>query len=199
MGQYHFICNLDRKEFLHPHRMGDGLKLLEFGSSGDGTMTGLAILLATSNGRGGGDLMLDTDKRGDLLAEYVVGRWAGDRIAIIGDYHEPTDVPGFTDKIVAETGGYNPAAESDEDRYSNPLVGDVPWNQTIKGTKNQPALDLGWTDISDVVIEAMSHDAYLKQSIDKHAEMWGGAKKPISRLDDNGKIIRLVQNMGSGD
>jgi len=195
MGQYHYVCNLDRKEFLHPHRMGDGFKLLEFGCSGDGVMTGLAILLVTSNGRGGGDLSLDADRRGELIAEYVVGRWAGDRIAIIGDYHEPGDVPGFTDKLVAETGGYNPDATSDEDRYSNPLVGDVPWNQTIKGTKDTPRLDLGWIDISDVVIEAMSHDSYLKQSIEKSQTLWGGARKPISKLDDNGQIIRLVQNM----
>jgi hypothetical protein len=58
MGQYHLVVNLDRKEFIHPHRFGDGLKLLEFGCSADGTLTGLAILLACSNGRGGGDLHL---------------------------------------------------------------------------------------------------------------------------------------------
>jgi hypothetical protein len=86
MGQYHYVANLDKKEYVHPHRMGDGLKLLEFGSSGCGTMTGLALLLACSNGRGGGDLHSD---------HKVIGSWAGDRIAIIGDYAEAGDFPGF--------------------------------------------------------------------------------------------------------
>lgn len=79
MGQYYYVVNLDKKEYLHPHRMGDGLKLMEFGSSGDGTMMGLAILLADGNGQGGGDLRSQ---------HPIVGSWAGDRIVIAGDYAE---------------------------------------------------------------------------------------------------------------
>src|SRR5437868_2760036 len=56
MGQYYLIVNLDKKEFLRSHDFGDGAKLLEFGCSANGMMTGLAILLADGNGRGGGDL-----------------------------------------------------------------------------------------------------------------------------------------------
>jgi hypothetical protein len=82
MGQYHFVCNIDKKEYLDPHRMGDGLKLLEFGCSASGTMLGLAILLAEQNGRGGGDLR---GKHG------VIGSWAGDRITLIGDYFDADD------------------------------------------------------------------------------------------------------------
>lgn len=88
MGQYHLPCNLDKREYLHPHELGDGLKLMEFGCSGDGTMTALALLLAASNGRGGGDFRGDDPKS-------LVGSWAGNRIAIIGDYYEADDVPGF--------------------------------------------------------------------------------------------------------
>jgi hypothetical protein len=77
MGQYYHVVNLDKREYLHPHRMGDGLKLLEFGSSGDGTMLGLAVLLADGNGRGGGDLHSE---------HPIIGSWAGDRIVIAGDY-----------------------------------------------------------------------------------------------------------------
>ena len=29
MGQYHYTVNLDKKEYLVPHKLGDGLKLLE--------------------------------------------------------------------------------------------------------------------------------------------------------------------------
>jgi hypothetical protein len=77
MGQYYHIVNLTKKQFIHPHKFGDGLKLLEFGSSGSGTMLGLAVLLANSNNRGGGDLRSENP---------IVGSWAGDRIVIAGDY-----------------------------------------------------------------------------------------------------------------
>lgn len=79
MGQYYLPTNPDKKQFIHPHKFGDGLKATEFGSSGNGTMMGLAILLADGNGRGGGDLNSD---------DPVVGSWAGDRIVIAGDYAE---------------------------------------------------------------------------------------------------------------
>lgn len=79
MGQYHIIVNLDKKQYLHPHRFGDGLKLLEFGCS-KVTMAALAMLLANSNGRGGGDFNSD---------DPLIGSWAGDRIAIVGDYDDP--------------------------------------------------------------------------------------------------------------
>jgi hypothetical protein len=77
MGQYYLIVNLDKKQFLHPHKCGDGLKLLEFGCSANGTLTALAVLLADGNNRGGGDLHSD---------HPVIGTWAGDRIVIAGDY-----------------------------------------------------------------------------------------------------------------
>jgi hypothetical protein len=84
MGQYHYVVNADKRQFLMPHRLGDGLKLMEFGNSAGGVMTGLAILLAVSNGRGGGDLRFESE---------VIGSWGGDRIAIVGDYAEDTDLP----------------------------------------------------------------------------------------------------------
>jgi hypothetical protein len=79
MGQYYYCVNIDKKEYIHPHKFGDGLKLTEFGLSGMGTMAGLAILLADGNGRGGGDIQEDP-------VSEIVGRWAGDRIVIAGDY-----------------------------------------------------------------------------------------------------------------
>lgn len=79
MGQYFLVVNLDKREFLNPHEFGDGIKLLEFGCSANGTLTGLTILLRRSNETGGGDLQ--------DFNEFT-GRWAGDRIVIIGDYDE---------------------------------------------------------------------------------------------------------------
>lgn len=77
MGQYYMIINLDQEEYLHPHKFGDGLKLMEFGCSSYGIMTGLAVLLADGNGRGGGDLH---------SSNPIVGSWARNRIIVAGDY-----------------------------------------------------------------------------------------------------------------
>jgi hypothetical protein len=84
MGQYHHPVNLDKKEFIDPHKLGCGLKLLEHGGDG-GVNDALALLLACSSGRGGGDYQTE--------GREWVGRWAGDRIAIVGDYAERDDLP----------------------------------------------------------------------------------------------------------
>ena len=106
MGQYHYICNMDRKEYLNPHAFGDGLKLMEFGGLGGGTMLALAALLAEQNkggARGGGDLHpwkggpgyegreVPQHRREDELMNEFVGRWAGEKIAVLGDYGEDSD------------------------------------------------------------------------------------------------------------
>ena len=142
MGQYYVVANLDKKEILHPHAFGDGLKLLEFGCSSGSTMTGLAVLLATSNGRGGGDLTPSEGKHEYLpgtgkftsdkkyLAEQkkiqkVAGRWAGDRIAVVGDYSDKENPREFAEAYKGEESGY--------------------------------------TDISALVIEALRCDSYLNK------------------------------------
>lgn len=86
MGQYYLFVNLDKKQFVHPHALGNGLKLLEFGCSGNGIMTALAGLLSSGNGRGGGDIHVDPDTELAAVVEEVIGSWAGDRIVIAGDY-----------------------------------------------------------------------------------------------------------------
>ncbi len=83
MGQYHLVVNLDKKQYLHPHAMGAGLKLLEWGC-GSLVNTALAVLLADANGRGGGDLRINEDHPHFKL----VGSWAGDRIVVAGDYSD---------------------------------------------------------------------------------------------------------------
>ena len=99
MGQYLLVVNLDKQQYLHPCRLGDGQKLLEF-ADGGATLTALAILLAKDNGRGIGDLHVAPP---DAPAErwerngwqrirtphaHLVGSWAGDRIVIAGDYSD---------------------------------------------------------------------------------------------------------------
>lgn len=83
MGQHHITANLSKKEFVHPQALGDGLKLVEQAGGGPGGIgSALIPLLAASNGYGGGDFCAE-DSNG------AVGRWAGDRIAVVGDYVEP--------------------------------------------------------------------------------------------------------------
>jgi len=84
MGQYWLPVNLDKKEFVDPHKLGTGLKLWEQLANQHGTGSALIILTAAMPDRRGG---------GDLQEAEIIGRWAGDRIAIVGDYAEDTDLP----------------------------------------------------------------------------------------------------------
>jgi len=108
MGQYHNVVNIDRLEFLEPRAFGDGPKLTEFAFSAGGMLSALSGLLATSSGRGFGDFHTSSNpSRGlngqdewlaecgytaELVDEFVLGRWAGNRIAIIGDYFQADDL-----------------------------------------------------------------------------------------------------------
>lgn len=85
MGQYHILINVDKKEYVHAHRIDNGLKLMEQCGFEKSTSTALWLLLACSNGRGGGD----------ARRHPLIGTWAGDRIAVVGDYHTPDDIPGL--------------------------------------------------------------------------------------------------------
>lgn len=113
MGQYWKPVNLDKREFIHPHKLGAGLKLWEQLANHPGTGAALIILCAAMpETRGGGDFDLEKNWHGperkfpehniepgpmpnnyQRLAGQVIGRWAGDRIALVGDYAEDTDLP----------------------------------------------------------------------------------------------------------
>lgn len=90
MGQYHYTVNLDKREYLQPHKFGEGLKLWEQGWHGFGIQRALQMLLAISDGRGGGDFHLEENGFKD-----IAGRWAGDRIVVLGDYTEDEDFPNI--------------------------------------------------------------------------------------------------------
>lgn len=84
MGQYHILVNYDKQEVVHPHVIGLGLKQWEHIGFEGGTLSdALYILTMTSPERGGGDLPLTK----------VSGRWAGDRVMVLGDYTEDSDLP----------------------------------------------------------------------------------------------------------
>lgn len=87
MGQYHKVYNKTKNECLNAHKFGQGLKLVEQIGFEGSVADVLFLLLANSNGRGGGDFE-DHD---------IIGRWAGDEIVVQGDYSDPDDVSHVAD------------------------------------------------------------------------------------------------------
>jgi len=86
MGQYHSIYNLDKQEVIHPHDIGLGAKQREHTGHLASLSDMLYVLTTCSPMRGGGDFVAE------VMANFI-GRWAGDRCVVIGDYAEPTDLP----------------------------------------------------------------------------------------------------------
>ena len=81
MGQYFIVANTTKKEYLHPHYFGQGLKFAEFPSDGVGVMTALAHLLGQS-----------TDHSGMMYNPEITGQWIGDHVVIVGDYDESSTI-----------------------------------------------------------------------------------------------------------
>jgi len=84
MGQYWLPVDLSKREFIDPCKLDAGLKLREQAGSWPGTGTALVVLCAAMPVSRGG---------GDLRPHPAVGRWAGDRVALVGDYAEDSDLP----------------------------------------------------------------------------------------------------------
>lgn len=116
MGQYWRVVNLDRREFINPYTLGAGAKLWEQLANAPGPGAALIILCAAMpEPRGGGDLDMDANWHGPervdmtgpgkmpekypAIAKRTIGRWAGDRIAIVGDYAENGDIQKAKRKV----------------------------------------------------------------------------------------------------
>lgn len=89
MGQYHLLVNVDKREYLNPSSIGLGSKQWEHQSGPGWEICGslsdaMYILTMTSPNRGGGDMPSHHD---------ISGRWAGDRVMVVGDYTEDEDLP----------------------------------------------------------------------------------------------------------
>lgn len=81
MGQYHYLANLDTNEFV---QLGGAKQYEQTFYNGD-LAHAMYLLTMTSPARGGGD----------WPGTEVSGRWAGDRVVIIGDYTEDSDLPDY--------------------------------------------------------------------------------------------------------
>jgi hypothetical protein len=182
MGQYYIIINRDKKQFVHPHRFGDGLKLLEFGCSATGTLTALAVLLASGNGRGGGDLRSENP---------IIGSWAGDRIVVAGDYGDeglyvtPEDEAAwiaFKEKEAAEATDtqWSTAASKRERREDFKAKGKHPNLYDIA----DDLIDL-YEDVSLPALLAICDDSYVREDIVKSLARYDfGLKDLVKNIKD---------------
>lgn len=229
MGQYHLTVNLDKRQYLRPHKLGDGLKLLEQAGASGGVTDALFLLLAVSNGRGGGDVHTfrpgpDKDNPytdGSYDTPEIVGAWGGDRIAVIGDYAEDTDLAPehrasliYEQISVAETmrdgsdaeyvegmrtawydvPGYSKDGLSKAQRYN------MSWDEFVTEAKR-------WRDISDDIVPVL--EKHLNVKLVGRKEGWrtrvtlcwhhedkvkghaGCGKLPTMSGDDLGMYVRM--------
>lgn len=89
MGQYFKAVNLDKREVVCPWCIGGGAKLWEWAANSQGAV--LTLLLRKSDEGGGGDFYGYRKSNGEggpirSPVSRIAGRWAGDRIAFVGDY-----------------------------------------------------------------------------------------------------------------
>ena len=86
MGQYHKLINITKKEFVVGHDIGIMAKHYEqIGFEGSMADVLYCLMIAQGNDNRGG---------GDVSGHKFIGRWAGDHVAIVGDYYtEDTDNP----------------------------------------------------------------------------------------------------------
>ena len=128
MGQYHVLVNLDKKEIVTPHGLGLGLKQYEHIGEFNGTLAdAMYILMMTSPSRGGGD----------FPSTNISSRWVGDRVLILGDYTQDSDVPSIPNAglLYGESGSYTDitdlVAEAFEQVFRIKISGEG-WKKRVK-------------------------------------------------------------------
>ena len=157
MGQYYLIVNLDKKQYLSPSHCGDGIKLMEFACSAQGTLAALAILLADGNNRGGGDLRSTNE---------IIGSWAGDRIVVTGDY---ADEGRFTDdphqNLYCAVEGARKVGDPDGNHGSD-------WQWETYASE--------YVDVSYHAMHALMDDAYIREDTMERLEKEPWQKETIA-------------------
>ena len=109
MGQYFVIANLDKREYIHPHEMDSGAKIWEVAQN---PIAGVfAFLLRQSSEVGSRDIQPRSKH---------AGRWAGDRIVVVGGY----DVSMLFDYVQKSPSWTEISSEIREeyDRFTNQRV-----------------------------------------------------------------------------
>ena len=79
MGQYHKLINITKKEYVVGYDIGILAKHYEqIGFEGSMADVLYCLMIAQGDDRRGG---------GDVSGHKFIGRWAGDHVAIVGDYY----------------------------------------------------------------------------------------------------------------
>ena len=143
MGQYHHPVCIEAEEGLSPHSLGCGLKEGEQGFTRPGTPNAIVALVCA---RGG-------NMPADCSQSPLIGRWAGKRVLVQGDYAEDDDIPNWDGPALSKL--YT-AMTPAEDRQ--------PWDGMPEGYwDNLPV----FADISDMArgfLEAACNIRYFDQT-----------------------------------
>lgn len=83
MGQYHYTISMDANEHISPYALGCGVKAWEQLSGG--MVASFAAMLSYNPG----------NMPADMGHHPMVGRWAGNRVLVAGDYADKGDIHGF--------------------------------------------------------------------------------------------------------
>jgi hypothetical protein len=92
MGQYHHPVCIEAEERLNPADMDSGLKEGEQGFNRPSTPAAIVALVCA---RGG-------NMPADCSQSPLIGRWAGKRVLVQGDYAEDKDIPGWKGPRLSE-------------------------------------------------------------------------------------------------
>jgi len=190
MGQYWKIVNLDRREYVNCGRLG-GLKLWEQIANWPSGGTALIILCAAEREVcGGGDLDLDENWHGperDVFGQHAcspgpmpddypeiaratIGRWAGSRIALVGDYAERDDLPpelnadliydlcNPEERVREIVTYYHAVAEEHRQRGNDGLA--EAYDDKARRLREELGARGPYKDVTDLVIRVMMHELH---------------------------------------
>lgn len=89
MGQYFILVNLDKKEYVSPWDIGGVAKLCEWCGNPQAGVIPFLLAQGPDDGvLGSYERYLKEKRLGEKLPHPEWGRWAGDRIVLIGDYED---------------------------------------------------------------------------------------------------------------
>jgi len=159
MGQYHKFVNFDKKEFITPHKFGNGLKLWEQVGWESSFSNVVHFLLAKCSGRGGGDFQ-----------SQMAGRWGGDRVSLVGDYAEWADFPflsisEFKSMMKAVWGSDEDTLEVTVELHPRDSKGRFAKKVHLSKSGFLSARQ-GWKDVSDVVAKAFAKEFEIEYTGD---------------------------------
>jgi hypothetical protein len=143
MGQYHHPVCIEAEEGLSPHRLGCGLKEGEQGFTRPGTPNAIVALVCA---RGG-------NMPADCSQSPLIGRWAGKRVLVQGDYAEDGDIPNWDGPALSKL--YDAVRPADERK---------PWDGMPEGYWGNVPLFADISDEARAFLEGGCNVRYFEQT-----------------------------------